>query len=102
MNQSNNLTRLRNKLSDNSPGKWPGLLCGTDGEGSEDPGVHPPDEGHGAGHDLLPLVLGVLPDSLPGLLAGLQAGVTPDVLNIKTINLSLIFPPLSRYYLNLV
>ena len=46
-------------------------LSGTDHQGSQHPAVHPPDQGHRPGHNLLPLVLGVLPYYLPRLLSGL-------------------------------
>ena len=101
MNQSNKLCETESESRVQIQWQWPGLLGGTDGERPEDPGVHPPDEGHGAGHDLLPLVLGVLPDSLPGLLAGLQAGVAPDVLQTTNIT-SLLSGPLTASYLDLV
>ena len=58
-------------------------LSGADGQGLQYPGVHPPDQGDSSGHDLLPLVLSVLPDHLPGLLPGLQTLVAPDVLTIR-------------------
>ena len=55
-------------------------LCGAVGKGLKDSGGHPPDQRHRPRHDLLPLVLRVLPHRLPGRLPRLQALVTPDVL----------------------
>ena len=60
--------------------QMPRLLCWAVGEGLEDPGGHPPHQRHRPRHNLLPLVLGVLPHCLPRRLPRLQALVTPDML----------------------
>ena len=97
------MSHLQNKLCETEQSQSTvavaGLLGGTDGERPEDPGVHPPDQRYSPGHDLLPLVLGVLPHHLPGLLASLQAGVAPDVLDNKERHSN---PALSGSYLDLV
>ena len=60
-------------------------LGGADGEGPQHPGVHPPHQRHRPRHDLLPLVLRVLPHQLAGMLPRLQALITPHMLQTHNV-----------------